>query len=159
MDTKKIKNNFGWKVNYNIDRGVEKILKKIILNIIKIVKSVKIFSPTHQQYGFLLYCKYVFNYDDVSFENDINKSSNYLENNIIDIKFLESFSKSKINNKLNYTIFFWTGEKQYFENLKLKNFLKKILKKNLNFFFVGNATQIKGIKFAKSNKIEKKLKF
>ena len=123
------------------------------------MKSVKIFSPTHQQYGFLLYCKYVFNYDDVSFENNIKKSSNYLENNIIDIKFLESFSKSKINNKLNYTIFFWNGEKQYFENLKLKNFLKKILKENLNFFFVGNATQIKGIKFAKLNKIEKRFKF
>ena len=28
MDTKKIKNNFGWKVNYNLDSGVEKILKK-----------------------------------------------------------------------------------------------------------------------------------
>jgi len=123
------------------------------------VKSVKIFSPSHQQYGYLLYCKYVFNYDDVSFEKDINKSSNYLENNIIDIKFLETFSKSKINNKLNYMIFFWNGEKQYFENLKIINYLKTILEKNLNFFFVGNATQINGIKFAKLNKVEKKFKF
>ena len=107
------------------------------------MKSVKIFSPTHQQYGFLLYCKYVFNYDDVSFENNIKKSSNYLENNIIDIKFLESFSKSKINNKLNYTIFFWNGEKQYFENLKLINSLKKILKENLNFFLLEMQHKLK----------------
>ena len=28
MDTKKIKNNFGWKVNYNLDSGVEKNFKK-----------------------------------------------------------------------------------------------------------------------------------
>ena len=110
------------------------------------MKSVKIFSPTHQQYAYLLYCKYVFNYDDVTFEKDVNESPNYLENNIIDIKFLKTFSKSKINKKLNYTIFFWNGEKQYFENIKIINFLKTILEKNLNFFFVGNATKINGIK-------------
>ncbi len=28
MDTKKLKSNFGWKVNYNLDNGVERILKK-----------------------------------------------------------------------------------------------------------------------------------
>ncbi len=54
----------------------------------------------------------------------------------------------KIDKKLKYIIIFWNGEKQYREHfLKIKK-LKKILGNNLNFFFTGNATQIKNVIFA-----------
>mgnify|MGYP001304715431 CR=1 FL=1 len=41
------------------------------------MKVVKIFSPPHQQYGYLLYCKYVFDFDEVYFEKSLNKKDNY----------------------------------------------------------------------------------
>ncbi len=123
------------------------------------MKVVKIFSPPHQQYGYLLYCKYVFDFDEVYFEKSLNKKDNYINENIIDIKFLKTFSETNFNKNLNYTIFFWNGEKQYFENLEIINKLKQDLGEKLNFFFVGNATEVKNVKFAELNKFEKKFRF
>lgn len=122
-------------------------------------KTVKIFSPIHQQFTFLLYCKYVFDFDEISFENKIYKNSGYKLENFIDIEFLKGFSESNIDKKLRYTIFFWNGQKQYTENLHLINLLKKTLNKNLNLFFVGNAIDIDNVKFAKLSGNEKKFRF
>ena len=94
------------------------------------MKKIEDFSPIHQQYAYLLYCKYVFNYDD-TFEKDVMKVQ-IIQKIILLILNLKIFSKSKINKKLNYTIFL-NGEKQYFENIKIINFLKQF-RKNLNFF-------------------------
>ncbi len=122
-------------------------------------KKLKIFSPIHQQHAFLLYCHYVFLYDEIIFESSIHKNSKHLNNNIVDINLIKTIDENIFSKKFKYTIFFWNGEKQYFENLNKIKKIKKKLGNNLKLFFVGNVTNLKFVKFAKLSGKEKKINF
>ena len=117
-------------------------------------KKIKIFCPIFQQFEFMLYCSSIFNFNEVIFENSITDKSIFLQENIVDVKLIKDFHKININNKKKYQIFFWNGEKHYFENFDIIKKIKKRLKKNLSFFFVGNATKITNVQLA--NKIREK---
>ena len=123
------------------------------------MKKVKIFAPVHQQHSFLMYCSKVFNFDDVYFSNNFKGKKIFEKVNIIDIFFLKQFSKTTFNLKSKYIIFFWNGEKQYLENYNIIDNLKRRLKKNVTFFFVGKATNIRNVVFAKNRTKNKKFKF
>ena len=122
-------------------------------------KKAKIFTPIYQQGAFLLYCKNHFDYDEVNFESSIDKNSDFFSENIIDVSLLNTIDENTLNNRLKYKIFFFNGEKQYFENLSIIKKLKNRLNQNLTFFFVGNVTSLKNIEFVKSTIGKKNFKY
>lgn len=122
-------------------------------------KIVKIFSPKHQQLTYLLYCSGVFKYSEIYFSDNFDADNIFLKLNIIDVEFLKSFVEVKnFNKNFRYIIFFPNGEKQYRENIKKIEYLKKILGKKIQLFFVGDASKVNNntnsLSFKKFDKVK-----